>query len=129
MTQQEIQEVVDIEACLITWYRTITETRRSGVYPKVTVKYQPSGDQLREWLSTYGFAATEYAMHYGLINFLKKVNGVVETAKDAIYMRNYLNVCVKGTRGSFEKARISAEEEIKFRVASPFRPKEIAEGL
>lgn len=118
------QQLADVEALLLVWYTTIRElkAKRKAAEPGspeglrlgfdfVDVQHQPSGDQIRYWVETYGFASTERGLHQGLRSFLKKVNGIVKTDKDAIWMANYLNATIKNIHGSFEPARQLGQED------------------
>ena len=112
------QQVADTEALLLVWYETLREIREEGPeHPDLPgegrpmkVAHQPSGEQLRLWVDLYGFDCTEFGLRKGIRSFLKnkEIKGFVLTDKEAIWMINYLNVVIKGTKASFENARAPA---------------------
>ena len=122
-----LQQVADTEALLLVWYQVLREIREEG---PMQVANQPSGEQLRLWVDLYGFDSTEFGLRNGIRRFLRKkeINRIVLSAKDTIWMINYINVVVKGTRATFENARSSAPDQAQ-RAPLPRTSARDAEGF
>jgi hypothetical protein len=96
----DIQKVETVESLLTLFFQTV---RAKGG----KTQYQPTSKQLLWWVETYGLAATEAGIRC-TASILKKVpDKVVRSDRDAIYLVNYLNVCIKEAKTSIEPCQPS----------------------
>jgi len=99
------------EESLVDLYRPQVEDLTSLFYRTVRehggrTNHQPSGDKIRWWLEQFGEAAVEQAFRRGIPAFLRKMpDRVIRTEKDALYLVNYLQVCIKGVKSGTEPAK------------------------
>ena len=88
-----------VENLTLLFYRTVRE--QGG-----KTNHQPSGEKIRWWLEQFGEAAVEHAFRRGIPAFLRKMpDRVIRTEKDALYLVNYLQVCIKGVKSVIESAK------------------------
>src|SRR3974390_1867976 len=88
-----------VENLTLLFYRTV---RGQGGQ----TNHQPSGEKIRWWLEQFGEAAVEHAFRRGIPAFLQKMpDRVIRTEKDALYLVNYLQVCIKGVKSGIEPAK------------------------
>src|SRR3974390_3500790 len=88
-----------VEDLTLLFYRTVRE--HAG-----KTNRQAAGEKIRWGLEQFGEAAVEQAFRRAIPAFLRKMpDRVIRTEKDALYLVNYLQVCIKGVKSGIEPAK------------------------
>jgi hypothetical protein len=98
------QQLADYETLTMVFYAVLRELGLKS-------DHAPSAQQILFWVDLYGYDFTEAGIQKGLRGFAKKVPNGIKSAKDGVYMLNYLNATIKGLKGDLIPARVSPGED------------------